>query len=182
MARCFFGAPLTLLPSSAGFAQNFPAKALSFASHLIAALPGRHAINNGMLTRRVTWIDRSDTETGSAPTLALGTGESRIDFVPAIGTRTGIRDASAGVTQSHWVAQEGFSGLVYLSELPDECGVFANPWLSEPRSPAASNTSPQRLTNYHGVSRIIIPCTFRNTCKKRWRLTSPCPVPLSTHS
>lgn len=79
-----------LLPPSVGFAQNFPAKALSFASHLIAALAGRHAVNNGMLTRRV-------------------------------------------------------------------CGVVPNPWLSETRSPVTLRPSPQRLTNYHEVSRVIIP-------------------------
>src|SRR5258708_31441384 len=90
MARFTFGAPLTPLPSSAGFAQNFPAKALSFASHLIAALSGGNVISDVMLTRRVTWIDGSDTETGAATSLGLAWGESRINFALPNRTRTEI--------------------------------------------------------------------------------------------
>jgi hypothetical protein len=131
VARFAFGAPSTPLPASEAFAQNFPANALSFASHLIAALPVRNAISDVTLTRPVTLIGWLDTETGPSTMLALGTNESRINFGPASGTRTEIREASVGVTQGYWIAQEGFSGLVCLSELQGECGVVRSPWLSE---------------------------------------------------
>jgi DNA primase len=103
MARFVLGAPLTLLLASVAFAQNFvanaPLLALSFATHLVAALPGRNAISDVTLTRRATWIDWSDNDTRTTTVVALGTGESRINPVLTSGSRTEIETLMAAAVQ-----------------------------------------------------------------------------------
>ncbi|SRR6266446_6808287 len=121
MARFAVGVPLILLLASAVSAQNPPQsdpQAVSFASKSIAALTGGNAISDVRLTGTVIW-NGSDSGTGTFR--ALGTGEG-MDLALACGTCTEIREASEGVTKGGWIAQEGFSGLVCLSELADECG------------------------------------------------------------
>ena len=86
-------------------------RAVSLASQSVAALTGGNTISDVTLTGSVTWIAGADTENGTATLLALGSGESRMNLALPSGTRTEIRDASMGIAQGQWMAQDGSSGL-----------------------------------------------------------------------
>ena len=105
---------LVLVGSTLLLAQNPPAsdpQALSFASQSLSALTGGNAINDVTLTGNVTWSGGTAPETGTVTLLASGTGESRVSLVLPSGTRTEVRDASTGMAQGQWIAQNGASGL-----------------------------------------------------------------------
>jgi len=67
-------------------------------------------VSDVTLTGNATWTV-GDPETGTVALRALGSGESRVDLTLSGGTRTEIRDASAGVPQGKWTAQDGTSGM-----------------------------------------------------------------------
>jgi hypothetical protein len=106
---------LVLVGSSFLFPQNRPPasdpQAVSFTSQAVAALTGGQAVRDVTLTGSVTWSGGATPETGPAMLKALGTGESRMDLTLPSGTRTEIRDASTGLAQGKWIAQNGSSGL-----------------------------------------------------------------------
>jgi hypothetical protein len=110
--QCFL---LIFVGSTFLFSQEQPPvsdpQAVSFASQSIAALTGGQAIKDVTLIGNVTWSGGVTPETGTATLLASGTGESRMSLVLPSGTRTEIRDASTGVAQGKWIAQNGVSGL-----------------------------------------------------------------------
>ncbi len=112
--RRFVCAFLVVLFGTASSFSQVPVsdpQAVSFAAQSIAALTGGTAINDVTLTGTVTWSGGTDPEMGSATLLASGTTESRTNFVLPSGTRTEIRDASAGTAQGEWIAQTGTSGI-----------------------------------------------------------------------
>jgi hypothetical protein len=95
-------------------AQNQPPsnpKAVAFAAQSIAALTGGAAIRDVTLTGTANWMGDATSESGTATLLALGSGESKMTLVLGDGTRTEIRDASTGVAQGKWIAENGKSGL-----------------------------------------------------------------------
>jgi hypothetical protein len=95
-------------------AQNAPAsnaQALSYAAQSIAAMTQGSTISDVTLTGMATWTAGSDTETGAATLLALGTGESSINLALSGGTRTEIRDASSGTPRGKWTNQTGATGM-----------------------------------------------------------------------
>jgi hypothetical protein len=112
---CFFRSYLLVLVSSTFlFSQNQPPsdpQAVKLASQSIAALTGGNAINDVTLNGSVTWSGGAAPETGTTTLLASGTGESRMNLTLPSGTRAEIRDASTGVAQGQWIAQDGSSGL-----------------------------------------------------------------------
>jgi len=85
-------------------------QALTLAWRSITALTGGHPVSDMTLTGNATWTV-GDPETGTVALRALGSGESRVDLTLSGGTRTEIRDASAGVPQGKWTAQDGTSGM-----------------------------------------------------------------------
>jgi len=88
--------------SSLVLAQTPPSSdppALAFASQSIAAMTGGNFISDVTLTGNATWIAGSDNENGSSTLYAKGTGESRIDLNLTSGTRTDIRNDTAGYPQ-----------------------------------------------------------------------------------
>jgi len=104
---------LVLIGSTSLFSQapGSDPQALAFASQSIAALTGGNAIGDVTLTGNVAWSGWGPPANGTATLLALGTGESRMDFALPNGTRSEIRDASTGVAQGEWIAPSGKSGL-----------------------------------------------------------------------
>jgi len=85
-------------------------QALALALRALAALWGNQVIHDVTLTGNVTWVS-GNSETGTAALEALGTNESRIDLALPDGTRTEIRDASAGFAQGKWINPDGKSGM-----------------------------------------------------------------------
>jgi len=81
-------------------AQNPPPasdpRALALAAQSIAALTGGTPISDVTLSGNATWIAGSDNEIGSVTLMAKGTGESRVDLNLSGGTRTDIRNDTAG--------------------------------------------------------------------------------------
>jgi hypothetical protein len=109
-------ASIVLLFSS-HFAYGRPATsstALSFAAQSISALTGGNAISDVTLTGTVTWTAGSDSETGTATLLAVGSAESRMSLSLTSGARTEIRDAQTGNTLGSWTGPGGSSGAFAL--------------------------------------------------------------------
>lgn len=102
-------ASLTATGSTSAPTSN--AKAIAYAAQAIAAMTGGVAISDVTLTGSVTWTAGSDTETGTATFLALGTGESSMSLALSGGMRTEIRDASTGTPLGKWTVQSGASGM-----------------------------------------------------------------------
>ena len=96
--------------SSQSFAPGSDPQAISFAEQSIAALSGKEAIQDVTLTGSVTW-NAGENETGTIVLRALGSTESRIDLALSGGTRSEIRDASAGYAQGKWINPNGTSGM-----------------------------------------------------------------------
>jgi len=87
------------------------ATAVAYAAQSIAAMTGGTTISDVTLTGTATWTAGSDTETGAATLLALGTGESKMSLALSGGVRTEIRDVSTGATLGKWTSQSGASGM-----------------------------------------------------------------------
>lgn len=85
-------------------------QALAFAAKAVSGLIGQQSITSVALTGETTWF-AGESESGSASLKALGTNESRIDLALPDGTRTEIRDASAGTAQGKWVNPDGSTGM-----------------------------------------------------------------------
>jgi hypothetical protein len=102
----------TLLGPSFGAAEpSTNTNPVTLAAQSIVALTGGNPLTDVTLTGQATWIAGSDTETGTATLLAVGTGESRMDLILSSGTRTEIRDAQTGVRLGEWIAQTGTTGM-----------------------------------------------------------------------
>lgn len=86
-------------------------RAVAFAAQSIGTLTGGAVLNDVTLTGTATWVVGGESQTGNATFMALGSAESRFDIGLPSGTRTEIRDASAGVVQGKWVAPDGSSGV-----------------------------------------------------------------------
>jgi len=71
---------------------------------------GNHTINAVTLTGTATW-GAGSTDTGTVTLKAIGTGKSRMDLTLTDGTRTEIRDASAGNARGKWISPDGTSGM-----------------------------------------------------------------------
>ena len=82
-------------------------KAVALASQAIVALTNGVSISDATLSGDATWIAGSDKETGSATLLAKGTGQSRIDLKLNSGTRTEVRNDTAGSQQGESIATDG---------------------------------------------------------------------------
>jgi hypothetical protein len=80
------------------------------ASQAIAAILGKSVINDITLNGNATW-GTGGSETGTVVLRALGSTECRIDIALPDGTRTEIRDASAGYAQGEWVNPDGTTGM-----------------------------------------------------------------------
>ena len=96
--------------SNQTFAPGTDPQASSLALRSIAALAGKEVIRDLTLTGTATW-GTGDRQTGTVVLRALGSTESSIDLAFSDGTRTEIRDASAGYTQGKWVNPDGKSGM-----------------------------------------------------------------------
>jgi hypothetical protein len=126
-------APYAALSQAA--APGSDPQAVSFASKAIATLTGGKHIQDITLTGSATWAPNGD-ETGTATLKALGIGESRVDLALPGGTRTEIRDASAGYAQGEWVNQDGTSGIAATHNLMTDAV-----WFFPPLTSLAGNSS-----------------------------------------
>ncbi len=84
-------------------------QATQFAALALKATTSGQTLKDVTLTGQATW-SAGDQENGAVTLKALGTGESRMDIVLSGGTRTEIRDASAGFPQGKWLNPDGTSG------------------------------------------------------------------------
>ena len=99
------------------FAMVLPARgqtasdpqAVALTTSAIAALTGRAQISDVTLTGTATRTAGSDIETGAITLKALGTTDSRMDFVSSDGTRSEIRNSASGVPQGSWIGPDGAS-------------------------------------------------------------------------
>jgi hypothetical protein len=96
--------------SNQSFAPGTDPQASSLALQAIAALQGKSVIHDITLTGNATW-GTGDGQTGTVTLRAFGSTESRIDLALPDGTRTEIRDASAGYAQGQWTNPDGTAGM-----------------------------------------------------------------------
>jgi hypothetical protein len=146
-----FLVPIAFLATSVagiGATQNLhppsDPQAVALASRSIFVLTERNVISDVTLTGTATWTAGSDTETGTATLLALGTGESRMGFASAGGTRTEIRDSSTGTPRGRWIAGNGSAGPF----MPHNCWTDAV-WFFPPLGSLAGG--PNTLLSYVGA-------------------------------
>src|SRR2546426_12222022 len=110
MARFVVALSLSLFAASLALAQNPPAsdpQALSFVAQSIVAMTQGAAITDVTITGNATWIAGSDHETGQLTLRAKGVAESRIDLYLSGGTRSEIRNDTAGFPQGATVGLDG---------------------------------------------------------------------------
>src|SRR5258708_34849232 len=102
---------LTLANANFLFSQNqapvSDPQAVALAQQSIAALTNGVPITDVTLTGTATRIAGSDTESGSATLQSKSTGESRIALNLTSGTRTEIRNDTAGFPQGESVGPDG---------------------------------------------------------------------------
>ena len=91
------------------YAPGSDAQAATLASQAIAVLVGRVTVHDVTLTGTASW-GSDNANTGTVTLHALGTNESRVDLALPDGTRTEIRDASAGYAEGKWINPDGTSG------------------------------------------------------------------------
>jgi len=145
MARFVVALSLSLLAASFALAQNLPTsdpQALSLAAQSVAAMTGGATIGDVTLTGNANWIAGSDQETGQLTLRAKGVAESRIDLNLSGGTRTEIRNDTAGFPQGESIRPDGtvhawathncwidaswfFPALSFLSAASDPTLVFS---------------------------------------------------------
>jgi hypothetical protein len=130
-------------PQSAAVASD--PQALTLATKSIAALTGGRSVSDVTLSANVTSIVGPDTETGTGTLLAKGTAESRVDLKLPSGTRTGIRNDSAGYPQA---ASLGSDGALHPSPLHN-CWINAS-WFFPALSVLASAADPSVILSYVG--------------------------------
>ncbi len=144
MPRFTLAASLLLCTVSA-VAQNSPTSdplAVSLAQQSMTALNGGAAISDVTLTGNANWIAGSDQETGHLTLRAKGVAGSRIDLNLSGGTRTEIRNDTAGFPQGESIRPDGtvhawathncwidaswfFPALSFLSAASDPTLVFS---------------------------------------------------------
>src|SRR5213594_1742334 len=145
MARFVVALSLSLFAASLALAQNPPAsdpQALSFVAQSIVAMTQGAAITDVTITGNANWIAGSDNETGQLTLRAKGVAESRIDLNLSGGTRTEIRNDTAGFPQGESIRPDGsvrawathncwinaswfFPALSFLSATSDPTLVFS---------------------------------------------------------
>lgn len=111
IVRCSLLFLLTVAGSRFLFSQNqtpvSDPEAVALASQAMVALTNGVAVSDVSLTGSATRIAGSDTETSPATLQAKGTGESRIDLNLSRGTRTEIRNDTAGFPQGESIGPDG---------------------------------------------------------------------------
>jgi hypothetical protein len=106
---------LALLPAVSTPAQTTSVssasspQAVALATSAMAALTGNVQVNDVTLIGTATRTAGSDIETGTITLKALGTADSRMDFVSSDGTRSEIRNSAGGVPQGSWIGPDGAS-------------------------------------------------------------------------
>lgn len=95
--------------STPNFALGTDAQAAALASQAVTAVLGKNVVQDLTLSGNATW-GTGDGQRGAIVLRALGSNESRIDITLPDGTRTEIRDASAGYSQGKWINPDGKSG------------------------------------------------------------------------
>jgi hypothetical protein len=121
-------------------------KAVAFAMQAISSLTSGVAVSDVTLTGDATWIAGSDKETGSATLLAKGAGESRIDLKLSGGTRTEVRNDTAGSPQGELIASDGT-----VQPWPQHnCWINAT-WFFPALSILAATSDPSVILTYIGL-------------------------------
>ncbi len=82
-------------------------QALSLVAQSVAAMTGKAAITDVTITGNASWIAGSDRRSGSATLMARGTAESRVDLNLSGGTRSEIRNDTAGFPQGATIRADG---------------------------------------------------------------------------
>jgi hypothetical protein len=85
-------------------------QAQALAMQTITALVGQQPVHDVTLTG-TTQSQSGFGQPGTATLKACGVGESRLELITSAGTRTEIRDASAGIPRGKWADESGKSGL-----------------------------------------------------------------------
>jgi hypothetical protein len=136
----------------AGDARNSPPvsdpQALTLAAQSIVALTGGTAISDVTLVGNATWIAGSDQETGSAILMAKGTGESRVDMKLSGGTRTDVRNDSAGYPQG----ASAFNSGSLQPWAVHNCWINAS-WFFPALSSLATTPDPTLILSYVGLEK-----------------------------
>jgi hypothetical protein len=130
-------------------AQNIPSSdplAVSLAQQSVAALNGSVPIADAVLTGVATRIAGSDIEKGTVTLNAKGAVESRIDFSLSGGTRTEIRNNTAGFPQGAAILNGGNQQAVAMHN----CRINAS-WFFPELSALAQAADPTQIFAYIGL-------------------------------
>jgi hypothetical protein len=147
MTRLVIHLFLLLLNTSFTLAQNAPIsdpQALSLVAQSIAAMTGGAVITDVTITGNATWIAGSDRQTGPATLMAKGGAESRVDLNLSGGSRSEIRNDTAGYPQGASVSV----GTLTPSELHN-CWVNAS-WFFPALSFLNAAADPTLIFSYVG--------------------------------
>jgi hypothetical protein len=121
-------------------------QAVALASQALLVLTGSVQVNDVTLTGTATRTAGSDVETGSVSLKALSSGESRLDFAVAGGTRSEIRNLdSNSAPQGFWI---GLDGTVH-SMASHNCATDAA-WFFPALSVLSQLSNPNLLVTYIG--------------------------------
>src|SRR5438094_985537 len=139
---------LLLLSAICACAQN-PASdpyAVSLAQQSITALTGGSVLSDSTLLGNTTWIAGSDQESGTVTLNVKGLRESRVDLNLSNGTRTQIRNDTAGYPQGASILNGGNQ----QTWATHNCWV--NPsWFFPALSYLAATSDPSLVFSYIGV-------------------------------
>jgi hypothetical protein len=149
MARFGFALFLVFYFASLASAQNPPAsdpQALNLVAQSIVAMSGGNPISDVTLTGNATWVAGSDLETGQLALKAKGVSESRIDLSLSGGTRTEVRNDTAGFPQGESIRPEG----AVRSWAIHNCWINAG-WFFPALSFLSATSDPNLIFSYVGL-------------------------------
>jgi len=121
-------------------------QAIALATQAIAALTNGVAVSDVTMDGDATWIAGSDKETGPTTLLAKGTGESRVDLKLSGGTRTEVRNDTAGSPQGESTASDG----TVEAWSQHNCWINAS-WFFPALSILAATSDPSMILTYVGL-------------------------------
>ncbi len=131
--------------------QSLPANdpyAVSLAQQSVATLIGGASISDATLTGVVTRIAGSDIEKGTVTLNAKGVAESRIDLSLSGGTRTEIRNDTAGFPQGAAILNGGNQ----QARVMHNCRINAS-WFFPELSALAETADPAQIFLYVGLEK-----------------------------
>lgn len=120
-------------------------QALSLVAQSLSAMTGNASITDVTITGNASWIAGSDRRSGSATLMARGTAESRVDLNLSGGTRSEIRNDTAGFPQGATVRADG----TLIPSALHNCWISPS-WFFPPLSFLNATSDPTLVFSYVG--------------------------------